>query len=1242
MTKISWRFLSWLAWALLVCATASTFYTSSAAQLPKLPKFDPFPKIADAALTKYINANQPIDYNYGELFPQVVLPGTAFVQSNGAQVAAESAQLAQSANGEIDLAPGDYALPVRLYCTHIYTGTAPGLNYLLAQLNGKRAHVITMLTARVGNKSLPYQPVQVLSWAIQNGQKYGDLTPALRKLVDNVIPDQRAALGDDLVEQIRAYWNDYVRGHRGMPDFDAELHRLGPAGDQILKYERAKNAMSQHPDDFEALRNEFILEGQAPAAQGSDPPWSQVRPGVLERLIPPEGRWLGGVGTLQIRVLPTSAPTVAVPVTDIIGYPPNSMQPVTFSIVDLPGKAPEKASSAPVTTGSSAPAPTSSSAPAATGCGGRPFSGQLRLSVTGFDSSTGKIAINGVDVRRPGTPFTWNWGDGTTTQGWFPQSYTYAEPHGDYTIQVISHEDAGPSDCAQLTVRFPSAGNAAPPSTSPLLNDDFASAHSLNDSFWTTSGEIVKSRILKADTRFVPVRLAFSGQGMTMTGVNGRYQSTGIQSTQSFSPPLTLEATVMGTISNGNPLALYLVRADGKQFLAVNANLDSQNGGFWFGHTGTGNDSGNEQRVSLVTGASVGNWYVVRLVIDAHGIGTVSIGDRQGNTLARQDQLDVGTGPFFVALAQWAGYPRTQGPNEAVWASVALSSTAHQGATTTVSSSAQCPNPGTIRILSGTGAFAAVSSTKKEIVASPGESIDGTLELGVTNNGPAFAIAPLIWLPSWGEPSASWRLIESWVRPGESSFTAHINVRVPSAAGLYHIMMAFQLEKNGANVASGTNWARGQPIWGDGNDIAQFSSRQIEEAQRYGCTSDDWLFDKGFQPVSVPADAISLEVRSGADSQATAAGPNIVKAIVAKGAASLELPPGRMYLYGMSTGGGAPSSQFTAGQYADAKNAAGLLSDALAYGTNSQNSYTTQTAYHDIGGVSVAGSWEHFASYYGANHQSGAHDASVSFQTNEDSLVVVLGLASSQQFVSVEGIPNLQVDASRSGGGIVIAHANVKPGSYNVVEHSKVLAAGQDPAHMADLVGVFVFGGKQGNEMPATGSERAPAASASGASNGNIRSVDFQNFEYRTNCLSENDAPQVVRVANGQANNQDGQFWADKPVYGSFKGDSHELAAVAITCHPADMSPNVGFSEVLVFEMSESGPKVLAKLPPSFWKQARVTGLKVSNQQLAADFLEMGMGSNACPEWIVTSKLRWNGTSFVNAGESRRKNSCAR
>jgi hypothetical protein len=54
--------------------------------------------------------------------------------------------------------------------------------------------------------------------------------------------------------------------------------------------------------------------------------------------------------------------------------------------------------------------------------------------------------------------------------------------------------------------------------------------------------------------------------------------------------------------------------------------------------------------------------------------------------------------------------------------------------------------------------------------------------------------------------------------------------------------------------------AMGQPVCDDGNDIGRFDSRQIEEAQRYGCAIDDWLSESGFHPLYIPADAITIEV----------------------------------------------------------------------------------------------------------------------------------------------------------------------------------------------------------------------------------------------------------------------------------------------------------------------------------------------------------------------------------------------
>ena len=50
----------------------------------------------------------------------------------------------------------------------------------------------------------------------------------------------------------------------------------------------------------------------------------------------------------------------------------------------------------------------------------------LSLNVVSVNSTNGAVTINGGDTRQPGTPFSWQWGDGSTTSGFFPQSHTYS------------------------------------------------------------------------------------------------------------------------------------------------------------------------------------------------------------------------------------------------------------------------------------------------------------------------------------------------------------------------------------------------------------------------------------------------------------------------------------------------------------------------------------------------------------------------------------------------------------------------------------------------------------------------------------------------------------------------------------------------------------------------------------------------------------------------------------------------
>lgn len=246
--------------------------------------------------------------------------------------------------------------------------------------------------------------------------------------------------------------------------------------------------------------------------------------------------------------------------------------------------------------------------------------------------------------------------------------------------------------------------------------------------------------------------------------------------------------------------------------------------------------------------------------------------------------------------------------------------------------------------------------------------------------------------------------------------------------------------------------AQNTPKGTDGHNLAGSSN---QSGQTNG-TSTETVTVPANQEGTAPSNVKPASILSGL--------PTIVQAIVKRGGTSLVLQPGAFYIYGMATGGAAPSSPFNAGQFAQAVDAAGQMAAALADGSSDQNGYTTDTGYHDIGGVSIAGQWETFRAFYGSNSQPGASTASVVFPVPSNSLVVVVGLAAGQQDIQLLGIPGLEIDAPSPGssptGYMTIAHAYLTPGAYTVTEHSTVLAAGQDPEHMADLIGVFIFGGK--------------------------------------------------------------------------------------------------------------------------------------------------------------------------------------
>ncbi|HEY4759362.1 MAG TPA: hypothetical protein VIH42_02155, partial [Thermoguttaceae bacterium] len=78
----------------------------------------------------------------------------------------------------------------------------------------------------------------------------------------------------------------------------------------------------------------------------------------------------------------------------------------------------------------------------------------LQMWRTSVDPASGTVSYNGLDMAQPNIPFTWNWGDGTIVDGWFPQNHTYSDPSHNYVVTLTSHYLDGSSDSVSSTVRF--------------------------------------------------------------------------------------------------------------------------------------------------------------------------------------------------------------------------------------------------------------------------------------------------------------------------------------------------------------------------------------------------------------------------------------------------------------------------------------------------------------------------------------------------------------------------------------------------------------------------------------------------------------------------------------------------------------------------------------------------------------------------------------------------------------------
>jgi hypothetical protein len=316
-------------------------------------------------LAKVLGEEAPIVSSAKNTFPTTkALPGKAFDSDGNAAQLAEKLTLLP--DGSVILPEGDYSIPLDVYCMKHAAASPNNHRYLLAPLRGKQANAISALNGRSSNYGISHQQLQVLSWNIQAGMKYEEMTAENQRIINSLIPDYKEQLSQNLVEQLESTYNSIAPKVDGLPpSLDAALDRLGEVGETIKMLKNVQATLQQYGDDYNGLAQILLNPGGFrdegyQRGGGENTPWSKINDRVYGRLIT-EGN-VGDTAHLQLRVLPAQSsakqnsqatkgpeesvcssycetPAMRLPITSLVadsqssGIQPLSMAPQLISLV---------------------------------------------------------------------------------------------------------------------------------------------------------------------------------------------------------------------------------------------------------------------------------------------------------------------------------------------------------------------------------------------------------------------------------------------------------------------------------------------------------------------------------------------------------------------------------------------------------------------------------------------------------------------------------------------------------------------------------------------------------------------------------------------------------------------------------------------------------------------------------------------------------------------------------------------
>jgi len=278
---------------------------------------------------------QPVSLSTFEIVPQ--LPGGSF------KPIFRPNSFSYDSNGILQLAAGDYIIPVMTYCMNASGASPRSITYHLSSLQGTRAELIKELN----QKALPqFSPsdVQILSWSLQAGLTYDELIPQSRQIFDVVLPNRKNEIKESIFKIFQNEWDQISIKTDGLfPSFETSsdefLLTLGSFGREILTARNFQKSIQQYGNDYSRLAA-LIDVGGSTAQTSSSTGWSKINDQVYARFLT-EGHFQD-IGQIQVRVInpqkrsPSALTNILVPI-DLSSWVADpgyvQIQPLSFSML---------------------------------------------------------------------------------------------------------------------------------------------------------------------------------------------------------------------------------------------------------------------------------------------------------------------------------------------------------------------------------------------------------------------------------------------------------------------------------------------------------------------------------------------------------------------------------------------------------------------------------------------------------------------------------------------------------------------------------------------------------------------------------------------------------------------------------------------------------------------------------------------------------------------------------------------